>query len=511
MRSMTTRSVWKRLAMIGLLALGGELCLAQQQPAPPDLEKIRRELEEQKAKVAEQMSAIQRQLEAIEAQKAKLAEQMTRLDELQTQLQDIEFTQPQPEVAATKTVPPPKPEEAEEIAAVPREAQRIDDLRDNPVDYTGQQLVDLEFPNSWPIPGTKTRLKFGGYFKLDYIQDFTGLQDRFQGTISSVPVPGVTENPSGPYMNMFAHESRFNFDLRSTTEGGQPLRLFLEMDFWNTGDNPFFTSPRLRHAYGVYGNILAGRTWGTLTDLLAVPVLIDFAGADAISGARRAQIRWEQTGPAQTKWAVAVEMLESNPEIGNPFDLQGNMANLSPVFVARMTRSLGDRGRMMFGGQVYQLRWDNRGSGPDPGTVGWGLAFSGRKYVSDLDYFSWQVSGGDGWGSNIATLYNAGSAAVLVAEDKVHPLFSGQGVVAYGHYFNPRLVTNISMVWMGLERSSFRAGDSLRHGGTAHGNLIWSPVKNVQLGGEYIWLLRSNRDGQFGTAHRIQFMVKYLF
>ena len=100
----------KILALTLLLVFDGTLCLAQQQSAPPDIEAIRKELEEQKVQVAGQMAAIQKQLEAIEAQKARLTEQMTRIEELRTQLQDMEFTRPQPVVAAAKPVPSPKPD-----------------------------------------------------------------------------------------------------------------------------------------------------------------------------------------------------------------------------------------------------------------------------------------------------------------------------------------------------------------------------------------------------------------
>ncbi|UCC75132.1 MAG: hypothetical protein JSV86_06305 [Gemmatimonadota bacterium] len=78
-------------------------------------------------------------------------------------------------------------------------------------------------------------------------------------------VPGDGRPPQSGYMNMFARESRISFDVRSFTEDGTPLQIFLEMDFWNTSDSPFFARPRLRHFYGVYGRLLAGRTWGTVS------------------------------------------------------------------------------------------------------------------------------------------------------------------------------------------------------------------------------------------------------
>jgi hypothetical protein len=48
------------------------------------------------------------------------------------------------------------------------------------IDYTGQDLVDATFPNSWPLFGSKARMTIGGYVKLDYIQSFDGAYNRFQ-------------------------------------------------------------------------------------------------------------------------------------------------------------------------------------------------------------------------------------------------------------------------------------------------------------------------------------------
>ena len=170
---------------------------------------------------------------------------------------------------------------------------RIDDFRDNMIDYTGQDLIDASFPNSIPVFGTKSRIAFGGYVKLDYIQDFDGAYDRFQYEIQNVPIAGDGRPEQSGYMNMHARESRFNIDFRSISESGRPFRLFFEFDFYNLDRGPFNQTVRLRHAYGVLGRLFIGRTWGTQTDLYAVPNTIDFAAGDALTGTRSAQVRFE--------------------------------------------------------------------------------------------------------------------------------------------------------------------------------------------------------------------------
>ncbi len=53
--------------------------------------------------------------------------------------------------------------------------------------------------------------------------------------------------------------------------------------------------------------------------------------------------------------------------------------------------------------------------------------------------------------------------------------------------------------------------NNMAKGGTAHVNIIWSPVKRINTGIEYIYGKRTNVDGDFGEANRVQFMIKYIF
>ena len=42
-------------------------------------------------------------------------------------------------------------------------------------------------------------------------------------------------------------------------------------------------------------------------------------------------------------------------------------------------------------------------------------------------------------------------------------------------------------------------------------SLIWSPVKQVDLGIEFLWGQRRNRNDQSGHALRLQFSAQYKF
>ena len=392
---------------------------------------------------------------------------------------------------------------------IEKDTTRIDQFRDNVIDYTGQDLIDASFPKSWPIFGTKIRMAIGGYFKLDYIQDFDGSYDRFQYEIQNVPIDGDGRPPQSGYMNMHARESRLNLDVRSISEAGRPLRFFFEFDFYNLDRSAFYQTPRVRHLYAVIGRLLIGRTWSTQTDLYAIPTTIDFAAGDALTGSRRDQIRWEDKISDKMNYAIALEMNDF-PEIdANGFE--GQASNLLPILTGRITKSTGSDGRLFLGASVYQLRWDGQETGPDDSTIGWGVSFSGREYlIKDKFYFTWLGSYGDGWGSNVISTLGTNAAAILNPDGQLETMkaWNLMGGVAYN--ISSKLMTNLNTAWFAIDPSEFRDPGEIKSGGSFHANLIWAPLKNVNAGVEFMVLRRVNGDDSSGVGKRLQFMIKYI-
>mgnify|MGYP001826320300 FL=1 len=388
------------------------------------------------------------------------------------------------------------------------DTSRIDEFRDNVIDYTGQDLIDASFPNSWPIFGSKARIAIGGYVKLDYIQDFDGGYDRFQYEIQSVPVPGDGRPEQSGYMNLHARESRLNIDVRRVTEKGMPLQIFFELDFYNLDRGPFIQTARLRHFYGVLGRLLIGRTWGTQSDLFAVPNTIDFAAGDAITGTRRAQVRFEDDLSKKLKYAVALEMLEF-PGIDAPDSLGQASQNL-PLLAGRITKKTTSGGRMMLGASIFQLRWDGQGFIPNSTALGWGFSFSGREYFGQKHYFRWMASYGQGWGSQIVATLGTTASAILDPNGNLETMPAWNLGTGIALNLSPTLVTNLNVNWYAIDPSVYRDPNKMKSGESAHLNLIWSPIKNVNTGVEFMILRRTNGDDSSGVGKRLQFMIKYV-
>ena len=80
------------------------------------------------------------------------------------------------------------------------------------------------FPKSFKIPGTDLSLAIGGYVKVDFIQDFSGIGDAYEFKTNSIPVEGSAGADQGGRTTIHARETRFNLDLRSNGTGRHHFR-----------------------------------------------------------------------------------------------------------------------------------------------------------------------------------------------------------------------------------------------------------------------------------------------
>ena len=140
-------------------------------------------------------------------------------------------------------------------------------------------------PQSLEITAGGINLRFGGFVKLDFIQDFdyVGNQDQFK--VNSIPVDGDPNALLGGSTNLSARQTRITMDVSSDAGNGR-MRAYVEGDFFGSGN-----SFRLRHGYGEWKGLLAGQTWTTFQDISARPFTLDYEGPDAEIFVRQAIIR----------------------------------------------------------------------------------------------------------------------------------------------------------------------------------------------------------------------------
>lgn len=444
-------------------------------------------------------------LRQLAKERAQLEEQIKRLDELEKRLNAA--------LAEEGATPEAAPTDEQETAIdasddiVPEQLQEEpNQSKDSHQVLTAAELEDSDFLGSWPLFGTDYRMKVGGYFKLDALYDLDGTGDEYEFLIAQIPVDGSPEAESSGYFNMFVRETRVNLDVRETGQDGPAKQFFLEVDFFDTSS----FSPRLRHAYVIYGNLLVGQTWTTIAELSSLPFTIDFGAGDALFGTRTPQVRWQQNVNSSWSWAVGLEMLQDSG-IYNPYNLGGSASPQLPVLAARVTHKRPNSVRTL-AALVQQLHWDGEGIGPDANAAGWALIFGGRQNLgSSANFFTWNLAYGDGTPDTIMALTGSDANANLTLDGRLVTRQGYSVALGLGHAWTDTLASNLALAWTDLENIGARAPDAIQSGGVGHLNLIWTPRNKLSTGIEFMWGKRENADGDDGSATRIQTMIKYFF
>lgn len=497
---------------------------------------------------------IQQQQAELEAQQQKLAEQGELIRQLQAERQSGQAGSkppagpPEPatadsyaQQASTETEtsgasePLTKEKTAEEDltgekAAAAELAQRQQEGTDQPkVDLQAtlydpsNTVYDPEFPGAWHLPGTTAAMKIGGYVNLAIVHNFDPIGSSDSFIVGTIPPEGTEEFDSYNDTSVTASQTRLNIEVREHTSLGI-LRAFAEGDF--EGDGNTF---RLRHAFGQYGWLLAGKTWSTFANLDALPEEVDFEGINGAILQRQSQLRFFPRLGKNYNLVWSIE--DPTTDIQNGVGAKGR----GDLVFSVDRLPLGELGAWNY--KVAFLLRDLKGRySPDGATdvidstmvrstSGWGITTSGVKpltFWGDDDFVQWQLTYGKGIGhylNDLATI--GGGDAVFGPDGKLHALPVLAGFLSYSHAWSserwflkswPGLFrSNLMVSWVDIDNFDFQAGDSYNQTWRASTNLFYYPTQNVRLGAEFLWGERTNKDESKGSATQLQFSARYSF
>jgi len=399
---------------------------------------------------------------------------------------------------ATRMEVPPEPKSAAQQARLAGEsvsnAQTDDPTRDMLKDFKG----------AWRLPGSNAALAIGGFIKTDVVYNFDALQiaDRF--ITGSIPV-GVSGDASDvAQSSITADQSRINFDLREPTEFGL-MRAFIEGDFAGSGE-----TFRLRHAFGQWRRMLAGKTWSTFVDPEASPEEIDFEGLNARITVRQSQLRFMPKLGEDYELQLALE--DPNPQVQN-----GSGVSRTPDMVLAGRFSPNKRLHLKMSLLARQIRAQFNTGGVTE-EFGWGSSLSGRYITPRLDArdsLLFQLNYGNGIGRYVNDLSSIGSYDGIFdpATGDLELFHVAAGYASWQHWWGiEQLRSNFTFGLVDLDNPGFLAdSDAYQRTLRFSSNLIWSPNPRVDIGGEYLWGSRENTDGEEGDATQLQFAIKYRF
>jgi hypothetical protein len=344
-------------------------------------------------------------------------------------------------------------------------------------------------PGGILVPGTSTSLHLYGIAEAHAIHDvkqssspdiFTDLT--FQPLDSTGGQTGRTQ--------FTAETSRIGFESSTPTAKGV-ISTKIEADFYSygTGNRNVF---RLRHAYGEYDGWLIGQTWSTFMDVDDLPETVDFNGPIGAPFSRRAMVRYAFGDAAKT----ALVTLAAE----DPVDQSGGPSanERMPELVARLDKTFG------WGALNLRAMTHEKRSATET-RRGYGFGVGGSYKFGDKDTLMGQYTRVDG---DVDQLYGSNGYAID-AQTGAITFDRNQGlVIGYAHIFSDKLRGNVSA---GFNRGTSAQGSDNRTIEEAFADLIYTPLKNVDLGGEWIVGKRRTFADEAGTLSRFDLMARYSF
>jgi hypothetical protein len=348
-------------------------------------------------------------------------------------------------------------------------------------------VVGGDIGGSMRLPGSETSLRIYGFAELHAIRDLgaSGSDDLFTD-LSFQPLTNT--NPQKGKTRFTAETSRIGFETATPTQYGA-IATKVEADFYSYGAGNR-NRLRLRHAYGEYAGFLIGQTWSTFMDLDNLPETVDFNGPVGAPFSRRTQIRYTYNDPQFAKFTVALE---------DPTDQSGGGSKneKTPQLVARFDKSF-DWGAV----NLRLLSHEKRSASQSK--HGSGVGVGGSYKLTDKDLLMGQYAQVNGdidqlYGSNGYSIDGAGA----ITFDK------NRGVVlGWAHTYSDQMRVNLVY---GANRAKTAEAIANRRLSQLHIGGIYTPVKNVELGAEYIQGRNEDFAGNTGKLQRVDLMARYSF
>ena len=398
--------------------------------------------------------------------------------------------------------------EQQELAQLRAEVAELKALMQQQQQVQQQQAVQIQQVKAQPAPVkaesplSSFKSKSGadinlyGFVRGDANYIIEGANNDFNG-VAKVGGTG-TNDPASVKDKLLAtaKTTRLGLDFNTNVAGDNKLGGKVEVDFaGSTTDSN--GALRIRHAYLTYNNWLFGQTTSNFLSNHA-PEMIDF-GTNVGGGTNRLpQVRYGFNLAPATKLFISAEEGDSSGK---------NIKYSVPNLTAKLTQGFAD-GK---GSVSARALVENYKSADDSDTA-WGLAAGVNYQVMDPLKISADVSYVDG---NSNYLYGSNSAYVVNNSNGKIAQNEAFGVQVGGTYkFNEKLRSTLAYGALFADDSTDYATSNPKANEEVYQawiNFIYSPVKPLDLGVEYINGKRDTFAGNSYKDNRVGLMAKYSF
>jgi hypothetical protein len=372
-----------------------------------------------------------------------------------------------------------------------------------------------------PAPASKPSLEVYGFAMLDFGQNFTTINPNWFDTMRVTRLPAF-EDQFGKDGSTFAGVRQTRFGVRSTTPTDLgDLKTTFEFELFGTGIDEGQTTFRLRHAYGELGHFGAGQTWSPFMDIDVFPNSLEYWGPTGMVFFRNVQVRWMPI-QGDTRLTLALERPGASGDAGvlaDRIELQ-NVRGRSPAPDFSGEYRLGRPwGYVEVAGLLGWIKWDDilddqfdlTGS-----ATRWGVNFSSNVKFGGASTLRLQFVYGEGIQNymndspvDVGIVRNPGDIRSPIKGEALPILGT---VIFLDHNWNSAWSTSVGYSHQDIDNTEGQNDDAFKRGQYALANILYTPVRNVMMGGELQWGRREMfRDPFVGKGVKLQFSFKYSF
>ncbi|MDE7387531.1 MAG: porin [Muribaculaceae bacterium] len=351
----------------------------------------------------------------------------------------------------------------------------------------------------------KSLLGIGGYIEGVAMGDFRGDINNRGFMTYDIPVPGSPTARSRMAADV-SHSTIFLKLVRHTRVGA--LTAYFQTNF--TGDNGGY-GLALDQAYVSVGNITMGLANSTFADVSANAPVIDYKGPSGQVGCKNVLLRYRID--LDRHWAMAISA-ESAKTTVTAFDGQEEMLNQSwPDIPLYVQYSWGTGSHVRASGMIRNLGYRDLIDGHNCHHMGYGLQLSGIFDIQNKVSIFYQGAYGRGIAHYINDLDGNGFDLVGSTTDPGKMIAPRTVSFAGGarYNFTSKLFASAAYSFNRLYDQSQLGGDTYLRGNYVSANLFYSPVRDLQIGAEYLHGTRKNVNLESNCANRINLMIKYSF
>jgi len=361
-----------------------------------------------------------------------------------------------------------------------------------------------------------------GFAMLDIGHDFKQIDPDWYDTLRVTKLPSVPDQ-FGKDNSSFAgvRQSRLGVKTSTPTKLGD-LKTIFEFELFGTGVDSGQTTFRLRHAWGELGHFAAGQYWSPFTDPDAFPNQLEYWGPTGLAWYRNVQFRWTPVTNDHSILMFALERPGASGDqgvYGDRIELQNITARFPvPDFTAAY-KSTQKWGYARVAGQLRWIKWDdtlNDKFDLSGSATGWGLNFSTNLNVGTNDV----IRGAFVVGAGIQNSMNDAPVDIGIQNNFSNPVTPIVGKALpmtamslfVDHTWNAKFSSAVGYSREDMDNTDGQAAAAFKAGQYALGNLLYTPVPNVMVGGELQWGRRTNfSDGFSSDGLKLQFSFKYNF